>query len=332
MKYVLGVDGGNTKTDYMVFNTEGDLVNHVRKGSISHEQYSESFDMTRILLKEHITEVLDGIAEPKDVSAAFGLAGLDLPSQRVKLEGIIANTGFTRFAAANDGVLGVKAGAPNGYGICSINGTATGAVGFDPKGTFRQVSGVMPFCGDEGGGGALIRGVAAVVYNELFRYGRSTVMTKRVLDLLEITDKHIYQETFIRRFWSDRKDLNSVEVVFILLDSANEGDPVAVELLETAGREMARTAAGCARDLDFSDVMLDVVFAGSVWIKPKTPLMKDSFKKEFNRLLDCEINFISLNMPPASGAVLWALEIEHGEFPQDALKDKVMNHVKQIRM
>jgi N-acetylglucosamine kinase-like BadF-type ATPase len=329
MRYVLGVDGGNTKTDYMVFNTDGDLVRHERKGTISHEQLA--FDGTRTEFKKHIKEVLDGLAEPKDVAAAFGLAGLDLPSQGKILEGIIAETGFKHFVAANDGVLGIKAGAPNGYGVCSINGTATVAAGIDPKGTYRQGGGVMPFCGVEGGGGPLSSKAAAAVYDDLFRFGEPTAMTKHLMDLLELTDKHLYQETYLNRIYTI-KDIKIVEVMLILIDCANNGDPVAINILETAGREMAKTAAGCAGNLDFSGVTLDLVFAGSVWIKAQTSLMKDAFIQMFNSLLNRKVNYISLNMPPACGAVLWALEVAGGAFPQGALKEKVMNQVQQIKM
>ncbi|MCL2081056.1 MAG: N-acetylglucosamine kinase [Oscillospiraceae bacterium] len=329
MKYVLGVDGGNTKTDYMVFTADGALVRHKRYGTISHERFPEAFDKTRELLAAHIGEVLDGLAEPEDVAAAFGLAGLDMPFQGDKLKEIISDTGFKLFGAANDGVLGIKAAAPNGYGVCSINGTGTVAAGIDPKGTFRQVSGVHPFSGDEGGGGELTRQTARRVYDELFRFGRPTAMTGRLLNLLEITDKHLYQEVYLNRVYNDIKDW---QVSDIMLDCALDGDAVASEALETVGTEMARSAAGCARELDFTGVVIDVVWAGSLWIKPKTPLMRDAFKREFNRLLDCDANFISLNMPPASGAVLWALELNNGAFPQGGLKAKVMDQIQQIKM
>jgi len=329
MRYVLGVDGGATKTDYMVFSADGDLVRHVRHGTISHEHFPEAFDKTRVLLREHIAEALDGLAEPKDVAAVFGLAGLDLPCQGEKLEKIISDTGFMRFIASNDGVLGIKAGTPNGHGICSINGTATVAVGIDPKGTFRQVSGVAPFSGIEGGGTALAQKTAAAVYGELFRFGPHTAMTRLILELFEVNDKHKYQETFLRRIQNDIKYLH---VLTILLECAMEGDSVAVDILETAGREMAKSAAGCARELDFNGAAVNVVLAGSMWIKPKTPLMSDAFKREFNRCLNCEANYISLEMPPAGGAVLWAMEVDSGVFPQGVLKDKVMSQVQQIKM
>jgi len=36
-KYVIGVDGGNTKTDYFLFDTEGNFVDYIKEGTCSHE-------------------------------------------------------------------------------------------------------------------------------------------------------------------------------------------------------------------------------------------------------------------------------------------------------
>lgn len=327
--FVLGVDGGNTKTDYMMFSTDGTLVKHRRHGSISHEALPDAFDGTRAVFKAHIDELLDGLAKPENVAAAFGLAGLDMPFQGKILNTIISETGFTRFAAANDGVLGIKAAAPNGYGICSINGTGTVAVGIDPRNNFRQVSGVSPFSGDEGGGSILALNTARRVYDELFRFGKKTAMTERLLNLFGVTNKHQYQEVFLKLFGKEIKDL---QVSDILLDCALEGDAVAVETLEYAGREMAKSAAGCAAELDFGNTVIDVILAGSMWVKPKTPLMKEAFKCEFNRLIDNEANFIILDMPPACGAVLWALELANTEFPRGDLKNRVLEQIREIKM
>lgn len=329
MMYVLGVDGGNTKTDYMLFNTDGQLIKHERRGTISHEALPNAFEDTRAVFKAHIDELLDGLTKPKYVTAAFGLAGLDMPFQGKILGGIIRDIGFECFEAANDGVLGIKAAAPNGYGVCSINGTGTVAAGIDKHNKYRQVGGVSPFCDYEGGGGTLALKTARCVYDELLRFGKKTAMTERLLKLLDVTDKHEYQEVFLSLYNNEIKDW---QVSDILLDSAVEGDSVAIETLEYAGREMARSAAGCAKELDFDGETIDVILAGSMWIKPRTPLMKDAFMREFDRLIDGKSNFISLNMPPACGAVLWALELANGEYPRGALKEKVMEQLRQIKM
>lgn len=329
MRYVLGVDGGNTKTDYMLFGTDGSLVRHIRHGSISHEALPDSFDGTKRLLNAHVAEILEGLVSPKEVTAALGLAGHDLPNQAKRLNAIISEIGFSRFEAANDGILGIKAEASHGYGICSINGTGTVAVGIDPKGTFRQVSGVLPFGGDEGGGGVLASETAKCVYNELFRFGSQTKMTGKLFNLLGITDKQRFQEAYLTQVGMN---IRHRQVSDILLESAEEGDREASVILTRAGTEMAKSAAGCANELSFDGCAIDVIMAGSMWVKPKTQIMKNAFKSEFRRLVSGDVNFITLNMPPASGAVLWALELENGEFPHIELKEKVMRQVQDIKM
>jgi len=53
-KYLLGVDGGNTKTDYLLTTTEGEFVDILRKGTISHEQFSAGYDWMQKEFKSHM--------------------------------------------------------------------------------------------------------------------------------------------------------------------------------------------------------------------------------------------------------------------------------------
>ncbi len=44
MKYVLGVDGGNSKTDYCLYTIEGDYVDLHKAGTCIHERFKNSFE------------------------------------------------------------------------------------------------------------------------------------------------------------------------------------------------------------------------------------------------------------------------------------------------
>ena len=57
--YILGVDGGNTKTDYFLFDSEGNFVDHYRGGTCSHEGLSDSFDGTYRVLKSVFDSFLE---------------------------------------------------------------------------------------------------------------------------------------------------------------------------------------------------------------------------------------------------------------------------------
>ena len=61
MKYILGVDGGNTKTDYYLFDTDGNFIDMYRGGTCSHEGLKDAFDRVAsaiLVLIKTVAEVL----------------------------------------------------------------------------------------------------------------------------------------------------------------------------------------------------------------------------------------------------------------------------------
>lgn len=331
MRYVLGVDGGNTKTDYMLFDENGGLVRNIRRGTISHEGVAGGFPESGRLLREHMLSLLDGLQiSVADIAAsAMGLAGLDMPSQHENMRAVLDDTGFQNYVAVNDGFLGLKAAGTLGFGVCSINGTGTVAVGIDPQGERLQVGGVGLSYGDEGGAWHLARAVVRRVYDHLYRCGPYTALVGPICELFEVSDKSRYVDRVIPRF--NKKDITDQPVNDILFDVAETGDEVAIAILEHAGTEMARSAAGCAVHLGFGGE-IEVVMAGSMWIKPHTMIMVNAFEREFSRLTEKSARFIRLELPPVCGAVLWALELLRGTFPDAELKAKVLSQIQSLKL
>ena len=93
-KYVIGVDGGNTKTDYLLFDIEGNFIDGLRSGTCSHESPKiGGFEGAHLVMKENIELLLkQNNLSIKDIaSGAFGLAGVDSPFQKEALENVNAN-------------------------------------------------------------------------------------------------------------------------------------------------------------------------------------------------------------------------------------------------
>ena len=59
--HFLGIDGGGTKTDFLLLNEEGNTVRQRRIGTISYKQIG--MDNTVWVLRENIKEILGGIQE-----------------------------------------------------------------------------------------------------------------------------------------------------------------------------------------------------------------------------------------------------------------------------
>ena len=77
-KYILGVDGGNTKTDYFLFDIEGNFIDFERCGTCSHEGLADSFEGSYRVMKKDLQPLLDrNNLKASDMQAAIGCAQLD---------------------------------------------------------------------------------------------------------------------------------------------------------------------------------------------------------------------------------------------------------------
>lgn len=321
-KLFLGVDGGNTKTDFFLFDREGALRAHLRMGTCSHEALG-GYNQARLALQEGLLGVTGraGCSMEDIVSAQMGLAGVDLPEQREALEGILKSLGLRRFLVSNDSFLGLKAAAPDGVGICSINGTGTVTGGVDEKGNQLQVGGIGDITSDYAGGGYLAREVLRKVYDFYYRDGKETSMTGPVCRILGMREG----EDMLPYIHESRLHYRKVEkeLCCLLFDSANAGDAVARDVVSALGCNLARSVCGCASHLYFTRPIA-VVLAGSVWVKSGCPQLMEEFCGYLERRLELGHQIYILQEPPALGAVLWAYELHDGHFPSPELKSRVL--------
>lgn len=308
--YVLGVDGGNSKTDYYLFDLAGGRLGHLRTGTCSHERFSDGYLGAERAMRNQLEELLGscGIEASEIACGAFGLAGADLPSQKEELGQIISRLGLHRYVVDNDSFLGIKAGSEQGSGICSINGSGTCTGAIAPDGTRLQIGGVgSELAGDEAGGYYLARRVLRAVYDACYRLGESTIMQGPVLDLLGIPDDTLLLERMALGVSS--RSLPYTELVTLLFTSAEQEDRVALGIVQESARQMAYSTAGCLQRLAFGSESVDVVMAGSVWVQASSPIQRELYKTYVRELVpDSACRFLLLQEPPAAGAVLWAME------------------------
>ena len=325
---VLGVDGGNTKTDYLLFDLAGNFIDGIRLGTCSHEGLPDGFDGAYRVMKESINQLLKrNNLKISDVhSAAFGLAGVDMPSQKKRLEGIIAKIGFKHFVVNNDGFLGIKATSPTGVGVCSINGTGTVTVGLDETGKMQQVGGVGYLSGDEAGGAYLTRRVFQGFMTNYSGLAVPLHLQKR-FSLLSITDKDDYLPILIEKI--NNRQIDRTEIIKLLFAHGNSGDVVAQEILRQAGISMGRSVAGCIGNLHFEKAV-PVVLAGSVWANATCPVMYEAFSEFVEANTNVPVEYHILTAPPVCGAILWSFGNSPSKGPE-RVKNKVLAQVENYQ-
>ncbi|MCL2096175.1 MAG: N-acetylglucosamine kinase [Oscillospiraceae bacterium] len=324
-KYIIGVDGGNTKTDYFLFDTEGNFVDYINDGTCSHEHVS--YKGAEEILNAKINELAGrNNIERSDIEAgAFGLAGIDIKPQLNEFTGIMERMKLKKYACDNDSFLGIFAGTSKGYGICSINGTGTVAGGVDPYGNRRQTGGIGTLTSDDAGGGFIASAGARLVYDSFFRCGEPTVMAAPVFKMLKIDDP----EDLMRAYSEQNYKLYSTDMTRIVFKAAEKGDEPALGALDSAAKQLAKTSAGCARLLKFGEE-IEVVLAGSVWVKADSPVLFEFYKNYMRKLLPGkDLKYNILSVPPATGAVLWALSLTGINPFQESVKQKVIKAVEE---
>ncbi len=328
MKYIIGVDGGNSKTDYFLFTIDGEFIDAIRGGTCSHEALSDSFAGSYRVMKEYFDILFaNNDIDIGDIECAvFGLAGVDTPYQKKKLEEVVKKIGFNNYKVVNDSFLPIKAASTNGYGVCSINGTGTCAGGIDSHGNYLQVGGIGDIVGDKAGGNWLARQAIGEVFNYFYRFGKKTMLECDVLSFLEITNPYLLMDAISSKLPQKRKDLPILcKKVF---EYANKGDEVSINLLKEMANNLARSVGGCIVNLNFED-NVDVVLAGSVYVKGSCPVLIESLKERLEFYTKKKCNVIVLNAPPATGAIIWALEEASGKYPSLDVRKKLCEIVEE---
>ena len=154
MGVILAVDGGNTKTELVLANVEGEPLAYVRgPGSNSHAPGGA----------ERCVEVLAGLVErsrlapPAEVGVFF-LCGADVPADVAALESAIGARGWARDAVVdNDTFALLRAGTDAADAVAVVCGAGINCVGRAADGRVARYPGLGWETGDWGGAEALGR-------------------------------------------------------------------------------------------------------------------------------------------------------------------------------
>lgn len=324
MKYILGLDGGGTKTDCLILAEDGSLVASASGGATNHEQYEGGFPEMTVTFQKIVGEALQqaGLKSHELSASVFGMAGIDVPSQQQRMTAFLQAEGFRNPVVVNDAFLGVKAGCPKGYGISFVNGTGNSVGGIDKTDQWLQVGGTGEAFGDLNGAEGMTNAVICAVYSMFYRCGPQTSMAASFFRLLGIDRPEQFTEAIYDQVYTERvtnRDIHNQ----VLYAAANEGDPVALQLLKSFGCQFAASIAGCINRLQFDDTV-DVVLIGSASLKAQSPVMLDTCRQETERLTGKQIRLIPLTNPPAAGALIWASQLAFGAEQTDRLRETII--------
>jgi len=301
MRYFLGVDVGGTKTHTLIADENGKALGFGTDGAGNWQLVG--FDGLRKVLNTTIHQALNSADLRLDqISAAgFGIAGFDWPSQLQAHLDAITSIGLScPIEVANDSIIGLMAGAAQGWGVVLIAGTSNNCRGRDRNHREARITGEGIRFGEFGGANEIVmKAIQAVAYEWSMR-GLKTSLSelfiklagaKDLNDLLEGIDVERYQPT---PAWAP-----------IVFEAAYLGDPVAREVIAWSAHELGESACAVIRQLgiereDFEIVMAGSVFdGGDIYIEPLHRTIHGFAPKA---------RLVKLEAPPVVGGVILAMQ------------------------
>src|SRR5207248_17822 len=121
-QYVLGIDAGGTKTIALVASTDGKIGEIIGAGrSGTGDIYAVPPETAFETVGQAVNEALSraGIQADQLVSSVFCMCGADWPEDFQLIQQAMQNRAFgQRITILNDAMGGLRAGSPDGTGVC----------------------------------------------------------------------------------------------------------------------------------------------------------------------------------------------------------------------
>lgn len=303
MNYVLGVDGGNTKTLALVARDDGVISGTGRAGC--GDIYGATSPAAAIgeivrAVEAALTEA--GIQRTELTASVFSLAGADWPEDFCLLEEAMRRRGYGRsLVVVNDAMGALRAGSPDGTGVVVACGTGAAIGARNKDGRVWHSS----FWQEPQGADELSKRALRAVYRAELCIDPPTSLTEKLLDAFAAQSvEEILHQLTARE--TPRPDI-SRQLVRPLFDAADAGDAAARRIAVLHGRALGDYAIAAARKVGLLETPFTLVLTGGVLRHP-SPFLRESLVKRVREEAR-DVRAIQSRFEPAAGAVLLALDL-----------------------
>jgi N-acetylglucosamine kinase-like BadF-type ATPase len=299
--YFLGADVGSTKTHVAIADETGRVLSLGEGGSgnpdnVGYEGLRRTLELATRSAVQQAGITIDQIA-----GAGYGVSGLDYPSQKAPMLEAIKSIGLCApIEAVNDALIGLVAGATDGWGIAVVSGTGCNCWGWDRDRRQGQVTGGGWQMGEYAGSSELASRAVQLVAYEWTQRGPATQLTPLLLKYLGESDV----VEMLHGLTSDRLHIDAA-IAPLIFEVAAQGDAVAIDLIRWAGGELGELAKAVIRQLNFEALEFDVVLLGSMF---NGGLLLIEPLRESIAELAPRAKLVCLQTLPVVGAVLLGME------------------------
>lgn len=238
-RYVIGIDGGGTKTHSLLVGIDGAVVAEVFGGPTQLQTIGakHSAGLLFDLIKECCQKA--GCTADSLQSIVLGIAGAGRPSDRTELTDALITLGikkkfpFKNITIESDARIALEAAFASGPGIVLIAGTGSISLYRTEDGKILRAGGWGKIIGDEGSGYAISRDALNAIMRQYDGRCEKSELTKKAFSFFKLTS----HDELIQKVYHERLDIASFTPK--VFEAVMERDRVAHQILIRNANELA---------------------------------------------------------------------------------------------
>lgn len=321
MQFVVGIDGGGTKTAAVITDHQGQIVGYGESGP------STFGGVPLAVTRANIADAIDKAARRSNLpnnafSAAFiGLGNVVSEKDRATVKAValdlkLANS--AQIGVDHDIRVALAGGLAGRPGMVMIAGTGVSCYGVNSVGAAWRAGGWGPLIDDEGSSywlGIQAMHAAAAAYDGR---GQSTLLSQLVSERLALT---AMDDLMNRLYATEMTRTEIASLARLVFQAAAAEDNISTELIRRGCQAMAECALAVARKIGLDEGTSELAITGGMTHAGEALL--SPFRKAIHECLPgCHVK--EAELIPAIGAALLALELA-GE----KINEKTLYEVKQ---
>ncbi len=300
-KYVIGVDGGGTKTVSALANLNGKILK-IGKTISSHPR---NLGLEKAI--ENLAKAIEKVLPKKGkiLSTFIGLPAV-AEEYKFKIKEIekelkkyrkISKIFKGKVKVGSDQEVAFRA-AVNGEGVMLNAGTGCVAHGW--KGKKEAHASGWGWLADEGGAFFVGQRVFQAILKEIDGRGKKTLLTREVFQKFKLKKA----EDFLNLVYYQNL-FKIIPLLSIICDkTGKKGDKVARKILIESAKEASLAAKSVVKKLNFKKEKFPLVLVGGMF---KSKIFLDNVKREIKKIAP-KAKFILLKKIPVKGAIKIAIE------------------------
>lgn len=299
MKYIIGVDGGGTKTEAIAYTLEGKEL-CISKTGVGNVLINEKEAMENIIsaIDQCISKIHQSMESSQCEIIYLGLAGSESGDANSYITKALSERYGVKIRVVNDAVIALASLLKGQDGILTISGTGSISYGIR-EGRTKSAGGWGHLLGDEGSGYFIAIEALKILALEEDLGLEPSNLSKALMRKLDVINRQDIKE-FV--YTSLKGDIAAL--VPVIVKCAEEGEKSAIEILRASGEQLAIATLRVYKDLNFKD---DVAVGVKGSILTKVSIVRNEFEKVLRENIR-EVKVIDEDFPPALGAYFLALK------------------------